>query len=71
MTRDDREDARRVDEGEDAPRRRSGGPVPGAGPRLGGLLDGLPESGRGARAQPPRVPAGNPFRQPPSQPPPP
>ncbi|RKS04916.1 nicotinate-nucleotide-dimethylbenzimidazole phosphoribosyltransferase /cob(II)yrinic acid a,c-diamide reductase [Nocardiopsis sp. Huas11] len=58
MTNDDREDARR---GETAPTGDSG---------LGGLLDGLPESGRGTRAQRPRASAGpaNPFRRPPAVP---
>ncbi|PDP86514.1 5,6-dimethylbenzimidazole synthase [Glycomyces fuscus] len=67
MTRDDREDARRGEEGgAEPPRWRGGRAAPGAGARLGGLLDGLPESGRGARAQPQRGSAGsaNPFRQP-------
>ncbi|MFE3459563.1 nicotinate-nucleotide--dimethylbenzimidazole phosphoribosyltransferase [Nocardiopsis aegyptia] len=54
MTNDDREDARR------------GEPAPTADSGLGGLLDGLPESGRGTRAQRPRTSAGpaNPFRRP-------
>ncbi|KOX17527.1 nicotinate-nucleotide--dimethylbenzimidazole phosphoribosyltransferase [Nocardiopsis sp. NRRL B-16309] len=58
MTNDDREDARR------------GEPAPTADPGLGGLLDGLPESGRGTRAQRPRTSAGpaNPFRRPPAAP---
>ncbi|MFC9085549.1 nicotinate-nucleotide--dimethylbenzimidazole phosphoribosyltransferase [Nocardiopsis dassonvillei] len=71
MTRDDREDARRGEEGGAEPSRWKGGrPSSGAGPRLGGLFDGLPESGRGARAQPPRGSSGtaNPFRQRPRPP---
>ena len=58
MTEDDREDARR------------GEPAPAADSGLGGLLDGLPESGRGTRAQRPRTSAGpaNPFRRPPAPP---
>lgn len=66
MTNDDREDARRGEEGGYEPSRwRNGRTAPGAGPRLGGLLDGLPESGRGTRAQQSRGTAGqaNPFRQ--------
>ncbi|WP_160051511.1 nicotinate-nucleotide--dimethylbenzimidazole phosphoribosyltransferase [Nocardiopsis sp. FR26] len=59
MTKDDREDARRGEEGgQDPSRPRGGGSAPGAGPRLGGLLDGLPETGRGAQSAP-----ANPFRQ--------
>ncbi|WP_210746554.1 hypothetical protein, partial [Nocardiopsis dassonvillei] len=59
MTRDDREDARRGEEGGAEPSRWKGGrPASGTGPRLGGLFDGLPESGRGARAQPPRGSSG-------------
>ncbi|MDT0331792.1 nicotinate-nucleotide--dimethylbenzimidazole phosphoribosyltransferase [Nocardiopsis lambiniae] len=60
MTDGDREDARYDGPGdEDAHGRGTG--APGLGP-LGGLLDGLPESGRGTR---PRRPAGaNPFRRP-------
>ncbi|WP_198662530.1 hypothetical protein, partial [Nocardiopsis sp. TNDT3] len=71
MTRDDREDARRGEEGGAEPSRWKGGrPASGTGPRLGGLFDGLPESGRGARAQPPRGSSGtaNPFRQRPRPP---
>ncbi|MFY7070212.1 nicotinate-nucleotide--dimethylbenzimidazole phosphoribosyltransferase [Nocardiopsis changdeensis] len=60
MTEDDREDSRRGGAGGEDPRGRTAG-TPGFGP-LGGLLDGLPESGRGTR---PRRPAGaNPFRRP-------
>ncbi|WP_435112637.1 nicotinate-nucleotide--dimethylbenzimidazole phosphoribosyltransferase [Nocardiopsis synnemataformans] len=71
MTRDDREDARRGEEDGAEPSRGKGGrSSPGAGPRLGGLLDGLPESGRGARVQPSRGSTGsaNPFRQRPRPP---
>ncbi|MGQ4270489.1 hypothetical protein ACUALU_21105, partial [Nocardiopsis changdeensis] len=52
MTEDDREDSRRGGAGGEDPRGRTAG-APGFGP-LGGLLDGLPESGRGTR---PRRPA--------------
>ncbi|MFL1377901.1 nicotinate-nucleotide--dimethylbenzimidazole phosphoribosyltransferase [Nocardiopsis protaetiae] len=60
MTEDDREESRHGGSGgEDSHGRTTG--APGLGP-LGGLLDGLPESGRGTR---PRRPAGaNPFRRP-------
>ncbi|WP_306366474.1 nicotinate-nucleotide--dimethylbenzimidazole phosphoribosyltransferase [Nocardiopsis sp. CC223A] len=60
MTEDDREDSRYGGSGGEESRGRTTG-APGPGP-LGGLLDGLPESGRGTR---PRRPAGtNPFRRP-------
>ncbi|WP_444960872.1 nicotinate-nucleotide--dimethylbenzimidazole phosphoribosyltransferase [Nocardiopsis sp. M1B1] len=71
MTRDDREDARRGEDGGAEPSRwKGGGSSSGAGSRLGGLFDGLPESGRGARARPPRGSSGpaNPFRQRPRPP---
>ncbi|MFD6949805.1 5,6-dimethylbenzimidazole synthase [Nocardiopsis sp. TSRI0078] len=70
MTKDDREDARRGDEGGHEPPRRHGGrSAPGMGPRLGGLLDGLPESGRGTQAQAHGNGAPtNPFRQRPASP---
>ena len=68
MTNDDREDARH---GEDEdPRWRRGRSGPGLGQGLGGLLDGLPESGKGTRAvseereAEPRSAPGNPFRSP-------
>ncbi|MFJ9555325.1 nicotinate-nucleotide--dimethylbenzimidazole phosphoribosyltransferase [Nocardiopsis sp. NPDC101807] len=65
MTNDDRGDARSGGDGEhEPPRWRSGKPAPGLGSRIGGLLDGLPESGRGAQARAPHVAGGpaNPFR---------
>ncbi|MFD3684129.1 nicotinate-nucleotide--dimethylbenzimidazole phosphoribosyltransferase [Nocardiopsis sp. NPDC058631] len=65
MTNDDRGDARSGGDGEhEPPRWRSGKPVPGPGSRLGGLLDGLPESGRGTQTREPRGATGpaNPFR---------
>ncbi|OOC55063.1 MULTISPECIES: nicotinate-nucleotide--dimethylbenzimidazole phosphoribosyltransferase [Nocardiopsis] len=70
MTKDDREDARRGEEsGHEPPRWHGGRPAPGTGPRLGGLLDGLPESGRGTQAQTPGNGAPtNPFRQRPAPP---
>ncbi|MBR8745470.1 5,6-dimethylbenzimidazole synthase, partial [Nocardiopsis sp. MG754419] len=67
MTNDDREDARH---GDDEPHERRGRPSPGLGPLLGGLLDGLPESGKGAQGTSgaqewePRSAPGNPFRRP-------
>lgn len=66
MTNDDREDARH---GEDEDSRgRSGGPSSDLGPSPGGLLDGLPESGKGAQAKKPRSAPENPFRRSFSQP---
>ncbi|WP_067601972.1 nicotinate-nucleotide--dimethylbenzimidazole phosphoribosyltransferase [Nocardiopsis listeri] len=71
MTNDDREEARHTEGDPSEPRR--GKPSPGLGPRLGGLLDGLPESGKGAQGAPsvpapqgeePRSVPGNPFRRP-------
>ncbi|MFW6641825.1 nicotinate-nucleotide--dimethylbenzimidazole phosphoribosyltransferase [Nocardiopsis algeriensis] len=57
MTNDDREDARRGGEGgHEPPSRASAG-------TFGGLLDGLPESGRGARPQSAAGPSANSFRQ--------
>ncbi|WP_150244750.1 nicotinate-nucleotide--dimethylbenzimidazole phosphoribosyltransferase [Nocardiopsis quinghaiensis] len=70
MTKDDREDARRGEESGHEPLPWHGGrPAPGTGPRLGGLLDGLPESGRGTQAQTHGSGAPtNPFRQRPVSP---
>ncbi|WP_026129366.1 nicotinate-nucleotide--dimethylbenzimidazole phosphoribosyltransferase [Nocardiopsis prasina] len=69
MTNDDREESRRGEQ--EGAWQRGSGPVPG----LGGLLDGLPESGKGAQARDPRPPAPpyNPFRStsPGAEPPPP
>ncbi|MEU0241861.1 nicotinate-nucleotide--dimethylbenzimidazole phosphoribosyltransferase [Nocardiopsis sp. NPDC006198] len=65
MTNDDRGDARSGGDGEhEPPRWRSGKPAPGLGSRIGGLLDGLPESGRGTQARAPHAAGGpaNPFR---------
>ncbi|MEU3019130.1 nicotinate-nucleotide--dimethylbenzimidazole phosphoribosyltransferase [Nocardiopsis sp. NPDC007018] len=57
MTNDDREDSRRGDQ--EGAWQRGTGPVAG----LGGLLDGLPESGRGAQVRDPGPAAPyNPFR---------
>ena len=74
MTNDDRGDARSGGDGEHEPSRwRSGKPAPGLGSRIGGLLDGLPESGRGTQARAPHGAAGsaNPFRSRDPAPPPP
>lgn len=71
MTNDDREEARHGEGDPSEPRR--GRPSSGLGPRLSGLLDGLPESGKGAQGAPgvpapqgeePRSVPGNPFRRP-------
>ncbi|MFE1166015.1 nicotinate-nucleotide--dimethylbenzimidazole phosphoribosyltransferase [Nocardiopsis sp. NPDC058789] len=58
MTNDDREDLRRGEQ--EGSWHRGTGPLPG----LGGLLDGLPESGKGAQARAPGpvAPQQNPFR---------
>ncbi|WP_017583525.1 nicotinate-nucleotide--dimethylbenzimidazole phosphoribosyltransferase [Nocardiopsis valliformis] len=63
MTNDDREDTYRGEQ--EGSRWRGSGPAPGAGPLLGGLLDGLPESGKGtqAREPSPAAPPHNPFRR--------
>lgn len=66
MTRDDREDARPGEEdGNRPPPARGFGEAPGGAPDLGGLLDGLPESGRGAQVRAPGDSGAlaNPFRQ--------
>ncbi|MGW5878781.1 nicotinate-nucleotide--dimethylbenzimidazole phosphoribosyltransferase [Nocardiopsis terrae] len=62
MTNDDREDAHRGDQ--EGARWRGSRPAPGLGPGLGGLLDGLPESGRGTRTGQEQESRGNPFRRP-------
>ncbi|WP_460773966.1 nicotinate-nucleotide--dimethylbenzimidazole phosphoribosyltransferase [Nocardiopsis nanhaiensis] len=61
MTDDDREDARP----EEGTKRRGSRSTPGLGGLLGGLLDGLPESGKGTKAQEPKPSAvpNNPFRR--------
>lgn len=63
MTNDDREDTYRGEQ--EGARWRGNGPAPGAGPLLGGLLDGLPESGKGTQARDPSpaAPPHNPFRR--------
>lgn len=66
MTRDDRGDAQR-DRGRDGEGEAAHGTGGGAGPGLGGLFDGLPESGRSADPGPEAgTPAAtrNPFRLP-------
>ncbi|WP_026118856.1 nicotinate-nucleotide--dimethylbenzimidazole phosphoribosyltransferase [Nocardiopsis ganjiahuensis] len=70
MTNDDREDVHRGEQ--EGTRWRANRPTPGLGPGLGGLLDGLPESGKGTEAREPRSAAPhNPFRRPFQEPEPP
>lgn len=65
MSKDDREDVRRAEGNGHGPSRgQDDGTALGAQPYLGGLLDGLPESGRGTEVRRPRArdTSANPFR---------
>ncbi|WP_285734699.1 nicotinate-nucleotide--dimethylbenzimidazole phosphoribosyltransferase [Nocardiopsis sp. ATB16-24] len=73
MSKDDREDVRRAEGNGHRPfRGHDDGTVPGEQPYLGGLLDGLPESGRGTEVRQPRAQdtSANPFRRRTDSPPP-